>query len=455
MFGFLKKIFGTAQDRQISKYFKIVHEINEWETRFQSLNDDQLRSKTGEFKTRLKNGETLDQLLPEAFAVVKNVCRRLWGTEFHVSGYNQQWDMIPYDEQLVGAIALHYGSISEMQTGEGKTLTAVMPLYLNSLTEESVHLVTINDYLAKRDCEWMGSILHWLGLTTGFLTNDVPTENRREIYQRDVVYGTASEFGFDYLRDNSMATRKEEQVQRGYYYAIVDEVDSILIDEARTPLIISGPSPVSRQMYEDLKSGVAELVRYQRDLCNRLATEARKVFEISETAEPIKKDKKQLALEEEALQKLWLVGKGTPNNKVLKRLKEEPEIRAGLDRWDLYYYADQNKEEKSEALAELYIIIDEKSNEYELTDKGISAWQETAIGKGDDFVMMDIGHEYTLIDEEDSLSDEAKMQKKLAIQEEDAKRKERAHNLAAASACAFVDGKRCRLYHPRQQNCHH
>ncbi len=217
MFGFLKKIFGTAQDRQIRKYFKTVHEINEWETRYQSLNDDQLRSKTGEFKTRLKNGETLDQLLPEAFAVVKNVCRRLWGTEVHVSGYNQQWDMIPYDVQIVGAIALHYGSIAEMQTGEGKTLTAVMPLYLNSLTGKSVHLVTVNDYLAKRDCEWVGSILRWLGLSTGSLTNDVPTENRKKSIRGDVVYGTASEFGFDYLRDNSMATRKEEQVQRGYY----------------------------------------------------------------------------------------------------------------------------------------------------------------------------------------------------------------------------------------------
>lgn len=431
MFGFLKKIFGTAQDRQVRKYFKIVQRVNDWDVKFQSLTDDQLRNKTVEFKKRLNDGETLDALLPEAFAVVKNVCRRLCGTEVHVSGYNQQWDMVPFDEQIVGGIAMHYGSIAEMQTGEGKTLTAVMPLYLNSLTGKPVNLVTVNDYLAKRDCEWVGSVLRWLGLTTGSLTNEVPQEQRHEIYRCDVVYGTASEFGFDYLRDNSMANRKQDQVQRGYYYAIIDEVDSILIDEARTPLIISGPVPVSRQMYDELRGGVSELVRCQRDFCNRLATEARKVLEAPENGEQAKKDKKQEKLEEEALRKLWLVSKGTPNNKVLKRLKEEPEIRAGLDRWDLYYYSDQNKDERTTALAELFMIVDEKANEFELTDKGIHAWQEytSGVGRGEDFVMMDISHEYLLIDQDFSLDEDAKMQRKLAVQEEDQKRKERAHNL--------------------------
>lgn len=431
MFGFLKKIFGTAQDRQVRKYFKLVQHVNEWDAKFQSLTDEQLRHKTVEFKERISKGEALDSLLPEAYAVVKNVCRRLCGTEVHVSGYNQQWDMVPFDEQIVGGIALHHGCIAEMQTGEGKTLTAVMPLYLNSLTGKPVHLVTVNDYLAKRDCEWVGSVLRWLGLTTGSLTHDVPQEQRQLIYRSDIVYGTASEFGFDYLRDNSMANRKEDQVQRGYFYAIIDEVDSILIDEARTPLIISGPVPVSRQMYDELKGGVSELVRLQRDFCNKLATEARKVLEQPEGAAQVKKDKKQEQLEDEALSKLWLVSKGTPNNKVLKRLKEEPEIRAGLDKWDLYYYSDQNKEERAEALAELYMIIDEKANEYELTDKGTHAWQEYTggVGKGEDFVMMDISHEYLLIDQDPALDDDAKMQKKLSVQEDDQKRKERAHNL--------------------------
>lgn len=436
MFGWLKKIFGTPQDRLLRKYFKIVEQINRREDELKTLSDDALRAKTQEFKNRLKQGESLDQLLPEAYAVVKNVCRRLCGTEVHVSGYDQKWDMIPYDVQLVGGIAMHYGCIAEMQTGEGKTLTAVLPLYLNALTGKPVHLVTVNDYLAQRDCQWVGSILRWLGLTTGALTNETPMEERAQVYSNDVVYGTSSEFGFDYLRDNSMASKKEEQVQRGHFFAIIDEVDSILIDEARTPLIISGPVPVSRQMYDELKNNVGNLVRLQRDLCNRLASEARKALQLSEegdSATPIKKDKKQEEAEKEALRKLWLVSKGTPQNKVLKRIKEEPDLRAALDKLDLYYYADQNKEERAQQLAELYIIIDEKSNEYELTDKGIAAWQHTSQTTEDkvsnDFVMLDISHEYQLIDADYNLNSEEKMQRKLAVQEEDALRKERAHNL--------------------------
>ncbi len=434
MFGFLKKIFGTAQDRQVRRYAKIVQQVNQWEEQFQALSDQAIKDKTAEFKERLKKGETLDQLLPEAYALIKNVCRRLWGTEVHVSGYNQQWDMIPFDEQIIGAIALHHGCIAEMQTGEGKTLTAVLPLYLNALKEEPVHLVTVNDYLAQRDCEWVGTILRWLGLTTGSLTTSTPQDERKAIYRRDIVYGTASEFGFDYLRDNSMATRKEEQVQRGFFYAIIDEVDSILIDEARTPLIISGPVPVSRQMYDELEGGVADLVRRQRDLCNRFATEARKVLEKPEVIEgqehaQEKKSKQQIEAEETAVRKLWLVAKGTPNNKILKRLKEDPDVRILLDKMDLYFYSETNKEERAKTLSQLFMIIDERANEFELTDKGISGWHEATGGSTDDFVMMDIGYEYLKIDENSALDEAAKMQAKLNVQEEDIKRKERAHNL--------------------------
>lgn len=434
MFGFLKKIFGSAQDRLRRKYTKMVQEVNHWDNKFQELSDEALRAKTQEFRDRYKNGESLDHLLPEAYAVVKNACRRLAGTEIHVSGYNQKWDMVPYDVQIVGAIALHYGSIAEMQTGEGKTLTAVMPLYLNALTQKPVHLVTVNDYLAQRDCEWVGTVFRWLGLTTGALTNETAMQERHNVYLSDIVYGTASEFGFDYLRDNSMASNKEEQVQRGFYYAIIDEVDSILIDEARTPLIISGPVPVSRQMYDELKHDVAAMVRTQRDLCNRLASEAKKTLDTlgvgEDTRSREKLSKKDEEQEKEAYRKLWLVGKGTPNNKILKRLKENPDVRAAIDKWDLYYYSDQNKEEKQQALAELYILIDEKSNEYELTDKGINLWKEVSGSEqGDDFVMLDISHEYLKIDEDPSLDEDAKVQKKLLVQEEDAKSKERAHNL--------------------------
>jgi preprotein translocase subunit SecA len=422
MFGILKKLFGTAQDRMVKRYFKIVQQVNEWDEKFKLLSDEKLREKTEEFKNRLKSGENVDQLLPEAYAVIKNVCRRLSGTEVHVSGYNQRWDMVPYDVQVVGAIAMHYGSIAEMQTGEGKTLTAVMPLYLNALTGKPVHLVTVNDYLAKRDCEWVGSVLRWAGLTTGALTNDVDPGQKRAIYQSDVVYGTASEFGFDYLRDNSMAYSKEEQVQRGYYYAIIDEADSILIDEARTPLIISGPVPESRQMYEELKGGVSELVRRQRDYCNRLASDAKKVLDQPTSTEPQKK---------EALLKLWMVSKGTPQNNILKKLKEDPDIRAGIDEWDLYFYSDHNKEEKQKTVADLYILIEEKSNEYELTDKGIQAWMEctNGVGKEDDFTMLDIGYEFHLIDQNREWDDQEKIERRLKIQGEDVRRKERAHNL--------------------------
>ncbi|MBA2367830.1 MAG: preprotein translocase subunit SecA [Candidatus Protochlamydia sp.] len=432
MFGFLKKLFGSAHDRLLNRYRKIVAEVNRWDERFQSLTDEELKAKTSEFQRRLQNGETLDQILPEAYAVVKGVCRRLCGTEVHVSGYDQRWDMVPYDVQVLGAIAMHSGAIAEMHTGEGKTLTAVLPLYLNALTGKPVHLVTVNDYLAQRDCEWVGTILRWLGLSTGALTNSVPVDSRKQIYACDVVYGTASEFGFDYLRDNSMAMSKDEQVQRGYFFAIIDEVDSILIDEARTPLIISGPVPDSRQMYDELKEGVSELVRRQRDFCNRLATEARKTFDALPPHDPnVRKDKTQEEAEQQAYRKLWLVGKGTPQNKILKRLKENPDVRAAIDKWDLYFHAEQNKEERIQALAELYMIVDEKGNEYELTDRGIGAWQTYTggIGSPEDFIMMDISHEYIQVDEDMDLDDEAKMARKLQIKEEDAKRKERAHNL--------------------------
>lgn len=433
MLGFIKKIFGTAQGRKVKKYAKIVHEVNVWDKKFSSLTEEELKNKTEEFKKRYQNGESLDSLLPEAYGVVKNICRRLCGQEVHVSGYNQKWDMVPYDVQVLGAIAMHYGAIAEMQTGEGKTLTASMPLYLNALSSKSVHLVTVNDYLAKRDCEWIGTIFKRLGLTVASLTNDIPPYDRKEIYASDIVYGTASEFGFDYLRDNSMAMRKEDQVQSNHYFAIIDEVDSILIDEARTPLIISGPAPESTQMYDELKSGVAKLVNLQRDLCNRLATDARKVLLAAhlldeETAIKIAKEDEEKV--EEALKKLWLVSKGTPHNKILKRIKENPDLRAKIEHFETFYYSEQNKQEKSKVLSELYIIIDERASEFELTDRGIQEWANCNDKENsDEFLMLDLGYEYAKIDEDHALSTQEKIEKKTLLREEDAKRKERSHNL--------------------------
>lgn len=433
MLGLLKNLFGTAQSRLLGKYEKIVSSVNQWEERFQPLSDAELKAKTIEFKERLSAGATLDEILPEAYAAVKNACRRLCGTEVHVSGYDQKWDMIPYDVQILGGIAMHHGAIAEMQTGEGKTLTASMPLYLNALSGQPVHLVTVNDYLAQRDCEWIGSVFRFLGLSVEALTNNVPPQERKNVYAADIVYGTASEFGFDYLRDNSMAQSKGDLSQRGYFFAIIDEIDSILIDEARTPLIISGPAAGSRQMYDTLKEEVGGIVRVQRDLCNKIATEARKTLEENGrlTESPVKKklSKEEEATEKEALRKFWLVSKGAPNNKILKRMRENPDIRAEIDKWDTYYHAEPNKEERTEALSALYIIIEERSSEYEITDKGILAWTQGNVDKKHDFEMLDLGGEYATIDANLELSDQEKLDKKIALREEDAQRKERAHNL--------------------------
>lgn len=427
MFYWMKKIFGTAQSRLLKRYRKMVDLVNRWEERMQKLSDEELRAKTQQFRDRLQHGEDLDSLLPEAYAVVKNVCRRLMGKEVHVSGYTQKWDMIPYDVQILGAIAMHQGAIAEMQTGEGKTLTAAMPLYLNALTGKPVHLVTVNDYLATRDCEWIGAIFRWLGLTTAALTGNTSHRDRKATYAADIVYGTASEFGFDYLRDNSMAQSSEEQCQRGHYFAIVDEIDSILIDEARTPLIISGPSGTSYHMYEELKKDVTDLVRVQRDLCNRIANDARKILEKNERLNETAEIRSSYTEEErEAFRKLWLVKKGLPNHKVLRRILEHPDLRAQIEKWDTYFYSEQNKEERADLLSELFVIVEEKANDFELTDKGILQWQEHKQGN---FTMLDLGEEYANIDREEGLSDQEKMEKKIALREEDSLRKERVHNV--------------------------
>lgn len=435
MLSILKKFFGTSQSRLLKRYQKTVAEINRIEKSFQQLSDEEVRQKTTEFKERYLKGEPLDNLLPEAYAVVKNVCRRLCGTDIHVSGYDQKWDMIPYNVQILAGIAMHHGAIAEMQTGEGKTLTASMPLYLNACTGKPVHLVTVNDYLAERDCQWIGTIFRWLGLNVTALTANTSHHIRNQIYAADIVYGTASEFGFDYLRDNSMAQSKEDQVQRGYFFAIVDEIDSILIDEARTPLIISGPTNHSRQMYDDLKDDVHILVKHQRDSCNHLALEAYKILEklhlIEEEIEKQKLSKIQETECEKAFRNLWLVSKGMPQNRTLKKLRENPRLRAEIEKWDTYFYAEPNKEERHKTLAELLIIVDERANEFELTDKGIQQWVEGSNNQvsSDDFIMLDLGYEYAIIDQHPEWDEQEKRNQKILLREEDARRKERSHNL--------------------------
>ena len=238
MFDWTKKIFGDLNERELKKLQPIVEKISSYEPNISKMNDEELKNKTSEFRERLDKGETLDDVLPEVFAVVREVAERVTG-------------MRPFDVQLIGGIVLHQGNIAEMATGEGKTLVATMPAYLNALGGGSVHIVTVNDYLAKRDRYWMGGIYEFLGLKVGLIQHDVRIDERKKAYEADITYGTNNEFGFDYLRDN-MAVRLEDVVQRGYHFAIVDEVDSILIDEARTPLIISGPSEESTKMYQQV-----------------------------------------------------------------------------------------------------------------------------------------------------------------------------------------------------------
>ena len=288
----LKKILGSKNQREIRRLQPIVRTINAFDEQYKALSDDELRAKTAAWKAEVSAIEDpealarrLDEILPEAFAVVKNAARRLTERQetFLVCDQPMTWNMVHFDVQLIGGIVLHRGRIAEMATGEGKTLVATLPLYLNALAGRGAHLVTVNDYLARRDAEWMGQLYSFLGLTCGCIQHDQPPDLRREQYAMDITYGTNSEFGFDYLRDNGMATTREQQVQRGYHYAIVDEVDSILIDEARTPLIISGPATVSTHQYDRLKPLVDQLVRKQNMLCNRLASEAKEAFDRNET----------------------------------------------------------------------------------------------------------------------------------------------------------------------------
>ena len=238
MFDWTKKIFGDLNEKELKRLQPIVEKINSYETDISKLNDGELKNKTPKFRKRLNNGETLDDILPEVFAVVREAAKRVTG-------------MRPFDVQLIGGIVLHQGKIVEMATGEGKTLVATMPAYLNALGGNSVHVVTVNDYLAKRDRYWMGEIYEFLGLEVGLIQHDMAISERKKAYEADITYGTNNEFGFDYLRDN-MAIRLEDVVQRGYDFAIVDEVDSILIDEARTPLIISGPTDESTKIYQQV-----------------------------------------------------------------------------------------------------------------------------------------------------------------------------------------------------------
>lgn len=402
MFDFLLKRFAGRHYRKFLESAKpLVAQINELEESYQSLSEEQLKAKTAEFRQRFKDGETLDDLLPEAFATVKNAARRLVGTTALVNEHEQTWDMVHFDVQLIGGLALHKGKIAEMATGEGKTLVATLPLYLNSLTGRNSQLVTVNDYLARRDSEWMGHLYKYLGLTVGCIQQQMRPDVRREMYGCDITYGTASEFGFDYLRDNGMATRKEDQVQRDHWFVIVDEIDSILVDEARTPLIISGPAPIEReQPFTRLKPTVQRLVDLQNKLCNRLVSEGRKVLEKEDASEDERHD---------ALRKLLQVKIGQPRNKQLLRAKENADINKALDRLETEMNSDLQKVEMFKLKEDLFFTIDERQHQADLTEIGRKTLRPD---NPDAFVLPDLALEHSAIDGDESITPEQREEKK-------------------------------------------
>src|SRR5688572_19673787 len=355
--GLVSKVFGTRHEREAKKVWPLVDEINAIAEDLQSISEEELKAQTQKFRTLLNERtselaaelaelrqtkrhtedpaerdaltqeiqraeddlkaeikNTLDELLPEAFATVKEACRRLMGTPIVVTGQEMTWDMVPYDVQLIGGVALHRGHIAEMATGEGKTLVAIAPMYLNALAGRGAHLVTVNTYLAQRDSEWMGTVYRFLGLTVDCIDLHEPgTPERRAAYHADITYGTNNEFGFDYLRDN-MVHSLEQRVQRYHYYAIIDEVDSILIDEARTPLIISGPvGEEQSDEYRRYNPMVANLFRKQARIVNELVAEAEKEIETNEYG---------------AGEKLLAARRGSPKHKkLLKMFADNPALQ--------------------------------------------------------------------------------------------------------------------------------
>ncbi len=411
MLKFLTKLIGSRNERVIKKLLPIVDEINSIYEKFHNLSSEDLIKKTEDFKLRISQGESLDEILPEAYALVKESCRRLVGKRWIVRGFETEWNMIPFDVQLLGAIVLHQGKIAEMKTGEGKTLVATMPLYLNALTGRGVHLVTVNDYLAIRDREWMGPVYENLGLTVGVLQNDMkdPQERKRQ-YNADITYGTNNEFGFDYLRDN-MVIRWEDKVQRGHYYAIIDEVDSILIDEARTPLIISGPvARDTNKIYYQFAPLVSRLVYQQTVHVNRL---------VDKGIQLLKEGK-----EKEAAINFLKAKKGLPKHKKLMKVMQDAHVYRLIENTELEIMRAKKMKEIEE---DLYFVIDEKGHVVDLTEKGRKFLSPN---NPDQFLLPDLSIELSEIDKK-NIPPTEKIKEKEKAYERYARRNEELHTIGA------------------------
>ena len=369
----LKKVFGSKNQRELRKFAPIVEQINALEPEMQGLSDDQLKSKTQSFKERIDQGESLDELLPEAFAVVREASVRTL-------------KMRHFDVQLIGGIVLHQGRIAEMKTGEGKTLAATLPAYLNALTGRGVHIVTVNDYLARRDTEWMGTIYRFLGLSVATVVHGLDDSQRQEAYNADITYGTNNEFGFDYLRDN-MKFALESLVQRELHYAIVDEVDSILIDEARTPLIISGPvEHTGDRLYDDVKPQVIKLKHHQDRLIRSMLDKAIQGLEEEGASDGV-------------LELLLKVKRGDPKNpRFLDLLAKQTALKKKVDKLEGQLSTEKLLPQLDQ---ELFCTIEENHNLVELTEKGLKLIYG---GHADDYIVPDLDEELHKIDENEALT---------------------------------------------------
>jgi preprotein translocase subunit SecA len=457
MLDLIKKLFGSKHEKDVKRLRPVVDEINALLPSMAALSDEQLRGKTEEFRGRIREGvkdleeqiavkraslielegagerekvldeiaelekerdavttDILDELLPDAFAVVKDACQRLkdraW--KFDLLGNTVIWDMVPFDVQLIGGMVLHEGRIAEMATGEGKTLVATMPVYLNALASRGVHLVTVNDYLAKRDSVWMGQVYEFLGLKVGCIQNTMDSAQRRREYGCDITYGTNNEFGFDYLRDN-MVVDKIDLVQREHYYAIVDEVDSVLIDEARTPLIISGPTKSEDHKFDEMKPSVERIVNAQKTFISKIVAEAEKL--LSENKE------------EEAGVLLLRASRGLPKHPRVLKVMSEPSWKKLILDTESEYLRDQSRR-MHEIDDELYYAIDEKNHQINLTEKGRS-YLTPIVGDRDFFVLPDLGTEFSLMEADEAMTADQKRQKKDELNLLYAERSDRIHTV--------------------------
>jgi preprotein translocase subunit SecA len=467
-------VFGSRHERERKRVQPIVDDVNEEYARLQSVSDAELQGQTAKFRAIIESrtaelrgridalkeskrvaadpderseidtelggadgqggveakyretlAEVLDELLPEAFATVREAARRLLGTAVQVTGQPITWDMVHYDVQLIGGVQLHLGRIAEMATGEGKTLVATLPLYLNALPGRGAHLVTVNSYLARRDSQWMGHLYTYLGLTVGCLDDtEAGTPERRAAYECDITYGTNNEFGFDYLRDN-MVVSLEQRVQRKHVFAIVDEVDSVLIDEARTPLIISGPvGNESDGDYAMHNSSVARLVRKQTELGNDLVARGEKALEAGDT--------------NAAMLAFYQAQLGDPKNKRLMKMMQEQGVKALVQKMELEHIADRkqsaNKQTYRDLEEDLLFVLDEKGHSVHLTDRGV---EYMSPGDHDAFVLPDISSEIGRIEKDHEMDAAAKLDARAVIEREYASKSEKlniVHQLLKAHA---------------------